>query len=57
MQTVLLQYPLRGASRPYQSSGVEAVQYKPKNKRLQVVKGRHHVHFDALLAANLVRAL
>ncbi|KFM29204.1 DNA-directed RNA polymerase III subunit RPC5 [Auxenochlorella protothecoides] len=53
-QTVLLQYPLRGASRPYQSSGVEAVQYKPKNKRLQVVKGRHHVHFDALLAANLM---
>uniref|UniRef100_A0A1D1ZQ89 DNA-directed RNA polymerase III subunit RPC5 n=3 Tax=Auxenochlorella protothecoides TaxID=3075 RepID=A0A1D1ZQ89_AUXPR len=35
-QTVLLQYPLRGASRPYQSSGVEAVQYKPKNKRLQM---------------------
>lgn len=36
---MLLQYPLRGASRPYQSSGVEAVQYKPKNKKLQVGTG------------------
>lgn len=35
-QTVLLQYPLRGADRPYQLNGFEDIRYKPQNQKLQV---------------------